>query len=223
MKKVISVFVLCVVLTSSLLMSGCSGSYNSVIKNLEKIQNTRSLNGEEFFSLYTNGYGYDIIKKILKIFKDYYNEKNFSYIYKRNITDYGDDYKIKITEAGSSKMSSKDCEEIQAYLRHLGENVEEAVEKGKRYGVEQLAEAWQVSISDVHKVFDILNDLSELLKNAEVTEGRDVTLNYKITGEKTDGEISKTGKAEICKIDGVWIDINRFREAVDDYILDVLF
>ena len=221
MKKIISVFVLCVVLTSSLLMSGCSGSYGQAIDNYEQYYNVRSLSCEKRFSLWSNGYCYDEFKKICKIFEGTETLSAFDTESMNSILidTFGSDYKIKFSEEGSSRISAQQCEDIQNELIEWGEEIDDALSICQSYGAERIASNRGISVSDTHKFFEILSDMSKRLKDSKVTEGKNVSLKVKVTGEKVEGGSKEsTFSIDLYNVGGVWVQYDLFEDALDMFV-----
>ncbi|WP_180994711.1 zinc ribbon domain-containing protein [Clostridium sp. chh4-2] len=115
---------------------------------------------------------------------------------------YGKDFKVKYEILDKDKMSKSDLKKVKSSYKNLRSYLEWVQEDGRFYGdIED-----ELDSSTLKKFNKLVNQLSDDLKDIEVTDGYTLEVNISIEGKEDDDDQDIT--VNVIKVNGKWcIDI----------------
>ena len=219
MKIVIAGVAVVAVVAILLLVLGSGNSYMTPVEIAEDYANEREYTDpiEEQLALF-NGFAEDELETIYDLYSetdDYADnvedaKDRFEEQIQDMIDEYGEDYSFSYIVYDEEELEREDIREFREKLRSRAESLKELVDSTDDYDSddwEDLAEelGFDGNKTKAKELVEAIDELRQVYKTAEVTEGYKLWVTIEITGSELDEpeEIEE----EICvfKVDGNWV------------------
>ena len=225
-------------------------NYMTPIRHSEKLANQSVYDVEKAGLEAMNKIGTRRWKKIVKIMhnSDAYMDmldETANYIkrnFELNQDTYGENYKIAFVKTEKTELTKYELRDFRRNLQKNLYNIEDLVDSAEKYTSEEwrkTADDLDLSKAETKQLVAEYAKLLEELGRLQVTEGYEVTLEYKITGEfvedskkqaateasgQTDAADQPEEESEkqvvtviVLKVNGRWVEYNSFKSAYSPF------
>lgn len=201
-----------------LLVGALTNSRNAPLRMLEKYANAEKLNYENDTNAVLNRIDGGRVRKIIRILRKgseenaYYEdlEADFAEGILDAKDEYGSNYKIRYT------VDSEDVEKLERSernyyrdrIRSIGEdyiNTAKRLKGMKTSELREIAEDLDIELDDLRKIIDLMKDLGQDLKKADVSEAYTMEVLQTITGSELDDPEEEYDDLVVLKVNGRWV------------------
>lgn len=189
------------------------------IRSAEKLQNKESINAKKYLETGFKSMGAKNAGEIVNLMYESDDvadlmdalEESFESSYEWKQITYGDNFKVTYTVEEKVKLEKSDLRNYQKAFRQAVKYIEDELEETEDYDSSDWADMTDdmgLSRAQAKKFINAMKEMVNDIGRPEVTNGYEVDILIRITGEMLDEPLETTSTVQVVKVNGRWIGID---------------